>query len=390
MMICSTKHNQTGFCIVGTHIKSEGYPNVKIRTEWLHSVLGMPEINMPAFDPDSYKKKERWSPRYSVLLAKGFRFVYAHLNVLIEYFRRARPEKVYIPYPAVPLLYLFSFVPSRYRPKVIVADAFISLYDTIVMDRKMVPAHGVIARIIKRIESRAYELASVVIADTDLNASYLSEIFAIPRQKVISIPLSIDESIFSPKAYLEEDKTSIVVLFIGTFVPLQGVEVIARAAAILKDCSEIHFRLVGYGQTACEVEAILSSYGGGNVSWGKNWLSGELISMEMEKSDICLGIFGEGEKAQRVWPIKNYSYMAVGRALITGDTLCARGLTNRVDYEPFLTIPSGNPEALAESIVKLARDHDLRKKLANDARAFFDNHLSAQVSERMLTDLFHS
>lgn len=389
-MSSSVKHNQTGFCIVGTHLKSEGYPNVKIRTEWLHRDLALPEINVPAFDSNSYKKKERWSPRYSVMLAKGFRFAYAHLSVLFEYFRKSRAEKIYIPYPAVPLLYLFGIVPRRCRPKVIIADAFISLYDTIVVDRKMVPPHSVVARLIKRIESRAYDVATVVIADTELNASYLSEIFEMPREKVISVPLSIDEVLFSPKSYLVENNSGIVVLFIGTFVPLQGVEVIARAAEMLKDFEDIHFRVVGYGQSASEVENVLSSYGGCNVSWDKNWMSGEQLSMEIERSDICLGIFGAGEKAQRVWPIKNYSYMAVGRALITGDTLCARSLKSWADYEPFIAVQPGDPEVLAESIVMLARDHDLRKKLANDARIFFDNYLSSQVSERMLTELFHS
>jgi len=389
-MNCSPNHSRTGFCIVGTHIKSEGYPNVKIRTDWLHRILDMPEINVPAFDPDSHRRKERWSPRYSTLLAKGLRFAYAHLHVLLEYFLNVRAERIYVPYPAVPLLYLFSLVPRRYRPKVIVVDAFISLYDTIVADRAMVPANGLVARSIKKIETRAYEVASLVIADTNLNTSYLSETFEMPRHKLLSIPLSIDETIFRPIPYFYNEQRDITVLFVGTFVPLQGVTVIARAAKILKNCPQIHFRLVGCGQSAAEVEEILSSYESHNVFWDKNWKSGEQLSLEIEGSDICLGIFGEGEKAQRVWPLKNYSYMAVGRAIITGDTLCSRDLRSKESREPFMAVPPGDPEALAEAILKLAQNHDLRKTLAHEARVFFENHLSSRISENMLTKLFLS
>ena len=61
-----------------------------------------------------------------------------------------------------------------------------------------------------------------------------------------------------------------------------------------------------------------------NVEWERGWQSAEALAAAIRAADICLGIFGAGDKAQRVWPLKNYSYIAVGRDLISDDTPEAR------------------------------------------------------------------
>lgn len=307
------------------------------------------------------------------------RLIYAHVHVLLAYFWRGRADKLYIPYPSVVVLYCFSMLPKSWRPAHIIADCFISLYDTVVTDRVLISPGSWAAGALKSLETRAYRTADVIVVDTDQNANYFTETFGITASRILVLPLSIDESVFEPAAYHPSDD-SCTVLFIGTFVPLQGVEVIAQAAVILSTHNDIRFRIIGSGQAATAVKRVFAGGRPENVDWATQWMDSNRLAEEIRNADICLGIFGTGSKAQRVWPLKNYLYMAIGRPIITGDTVLARYMLQRTGSAPFLTVPNGDPAALASAIVSLAKSDDRRKEYAINASRFYGDYLSSRIT----------
>ena len=374
--------------ILGVHLKSEGYPNVTYRIKALHSCTSMRirEINY-SFRTD-LDTGESSGCGFRVLAAPvaALRFIYAHLNVFVRYFGVDRGRMVYLPYPAVLLLLMFSLLPRALRPKVIAVDAFISVYDTVVSDRNLAREGGVVARLIWWLENRAYSVTDVVFVDTIFNAQYFKKTFSSLYDKdVVALPLSIDESFYSHAEYRANQSTCHVIFF-GTFVPLQGVEIISKAAILLVDRPDIRLSLVGNGQVAGAVTEILSRYDCKNIEWITSWQSKEQIKALIDSADICLGIFGSGKKAQRVWPLKNYHYMAVGRPLITGDTDCARYLAGFANgAKPFLMVPCGDASALAEAIKALADSPESRVALAEASRQFYVSNLSAETAARRLS-----
>lgn len=367
--------------ILGVHVKSAGYPNVTFRIRGLFDspALKTREINFPFSTKASHHviHSRVWRPLK--LIWAVIRLTYAHFHILFAYFWHGCPRRLYIPYPSVIVLFCFSLLPRTWRPNLIVADCFISLYDTIVADRELISLSSRAAGAIKFLESRAYRTADVILVDTDLNAIYFTETFGITASKILVLPLSIDESVFKPTTYLPREK-SCTVLFIGTFVPLQGVDVIAQAAVILSSRNDIRFRIIGSGQTTKTVERIFAKGRPANIEWITQWMDSEHLAGEIRSADICLGIFGTGSKTQRVWPLKNYLYMAVGRPIITGDTPIARHMLHQADSAPFLTVPSGDPDALAAAIVDLAKDLDRRRGYAANASLFYNKHLSSSIA----------
>ena len=373
--------------ILGVHLKSEGYPNVTYRVQALHACTNMRvrEINYP-FRADLGKtdgRRRRFASWH--LLVTAFRVLYAHLNIFICYLRADRRGVVYIPYPAVLILFLFSILPRVVRPKAIAVDAFISIYDTVVNDRQLARADSVFGRLIWWLENRAYGVADVIVVDTIFNAQYFIETFpSLRTREVVALPLSIDEQFFSGGQYQASHSTCKVV-FLGTFVPLQGVETIAKAAVLLTDRTDIHFSLVGNGQSADAVKEILTQHDCNNIEWITDWQSKAQVKAQIVSADICLGIFGSGDKAQRVWPFKNYHYMAIGRALITGDTKCANYLADKaVGAEPFVTVPCGDASALAKAIIVLADSPDKRAALAEAGRKYYASQLSSKAAVAQL------
>jgi glycosyltransferase involved in cell wall biosynthesis len=81
--------------------------------------------------------------------------------------------------------------------------------------------------------------------------------------------------------------------------------------------------------------------------------------------DVCLGIFGTGDKARRVVPNKVFQGAAAGCAIVTSGT--APQL--RVLGEAAVLVPPGNADALATALLDLARDRTRVLELRAAAQA---------------------
>jgi glycosyltransferase involved in cell wall biosynthesis len=367
--------------VVGVYVKGDGYPNVTQRITALQHTQGLKviELNHP------FQATARQKGVYGMKAGRWVRFVRAHLLVAIRLPFLARSAVVYVPYPAFGVLLWWSVLPRRCRPARIVADAFISWYDTAVEDRALLATTGIAARLLRRLEARAYRLVDQLLVDTPINREYFIELFALDPAHVKAMPLAIDEAAYCHKPY-EPVAGRCTVLFVGTFVPLQGVDVIAAAIRLLDHRADINFRIIGYGQMAPAMEKIIAEYDATRIDWIKDWQSASQVAAEIERADICLGIFGAGAKTQRVWPLKNYAYMSVGRALITGDTTCARHITRDEQTSCFLGIPCADARSLAQSIELLADTPSLRVEYARRARSFYERNLSLQSTQAQLLE----
>ncbi|MFV0438927.1 MAG: glycosyltransferase [Desulfopila sp.] len=362
--------------ILGVHLKSEGYPNTLYRLQELKDSgrFRIVEINMPMW---SKIKANRY--RISGLLATMFRAVLAHIVVMIRYLRHSpRKTPAYIPYPGVFVLFLLACLPVNFRPHHLVADVFISLYDTIVLDRCLLRKKSFLAKILKWMERRAYLVADILVVDTEQNKDHLCSLFDLVKEKVVAIPLSTDEKNFHYTPY-QPNSDKCQVLFIGTMVPLHGIRTILQTACLLAERPDIHFTLIGDGQEGCFIEECLAR-GAVQLKWKRYWQSSPELAAEISQADICLGVFGDGKKTQRVCPFKMYNYAAIGRPVITGTTEWSRQAVSSLSYAPFIGIPVGDAKTLAAEIVRLADAPHLRAQLAVNSHIFYRTYLANQLA----------
>lgn len=377
----ASANNQNNLLVLGVHLKSEGYPNTLYRLHDLEasSLFRMTEINVPMQFEGTHNL--HGLPR---LIRTIWQTLFAHIAIMARYLATAnRPDRIYVPYPSVFVLFLLSFLPARHRPRRVVADVFISLYDTIVLDRRLLKQDGIVARVLKWIEKRAYVYADKLVVDTQQNARFLSSLFELPEAKITVIPLSTDEIHFQYTPY--HPRSGICrVLFVGTLVPLHGLITILEAARLLSERPDIRFTLIGDGQDAPLVEAWLHAHAI-PLEWKRTWHPSSLIAEEIRHADICLGIFGAGDKTQRVCPFKLYAYASVGRAIITGKTDWLKAATEQISYEPFANVPVNDPAALAAKITQLANDQPLRTNLAESSHWFYKMHLGNQSALEKLS-----
>lgn len=376
-------NTQIDLLVLGVYLKSEGYPNTLYRLQDLHSsgLFRIIEINVPMWDESTQHR--HGFPRLTRNICRA---VIAHIAVMVRYLTTfKRPHCIYVPYPSVFVLFTLSCLPKKFRPQRIVADVFISLYDTIVRDRLLLKRDGIPARLLKWVERRAYLTVDTLVVDTEQNARFLCSLFGLSEAKTTVIPLSTNEVHFKFTPYTPRPDICHV-LFVGTLVPLHGVQTILEAVRLLSDRSDIHFKLIGDGQDRSLVEASLNS----NIThleWERSWQSSEKIAEDIARADICLGIFGTGDKAQRVCPFKIYAYASMGRAIITGRTLWLKEATNNLPYEPFASTRISDAAALASKITLLASDSVLRTQLAKNSCQFYQAHLGNRSAMEKLTPL---
>lgn len=362
---------QDKLLVLGVHLKSEGYPNTLYRLQDLEAsgLFQMVEINAPMWNEGTQNRHG-----FSRLTRNVWRAVIAHIAVIARYLAAAkRAERIYVPYPGVFVLFLLSCLPARHRPQRVVADVFISLYDTVVLDRRLLKSNGIPAGILKWMERRAYGYADKLVVDTQQNAQFICALFGLPEAKAVVTPLSIDEVHFKFAPYHPQPGVCRV-LFVGTLVPLHGIGTILEAARLLSGRSDIHFKLIGDGQDAPLVDAWLRDHAT-QLVWERTWQPSNRVAEEISRADICLGIFGAGDKTQRVCPFKIYAYAAMGRAIITGATDWLKETTGRFSHEPLANVPVNDAAALAAKITQLANDPALRTTLAASSHEFYRTHL---------------
>jgi glycosyltransferase involved in cell wall biosynthesis len=151
------------------------------------------------------------------------------------------------------------------------------------------------------------------------------------------------------------------VIFYGLYTPLQGTPTIGAALGKIAGAA-IEVTMVGCGQDEAETKsaAAVST----SVRW-LDWVPAAELPALVAAHDVCLGIFGSGEKARRVVPNKVFQGAAAGCAIVTSDTAPQR----RVFGDAAVLVPPGDADALAAALIELADDRGRLAQLREAARA---------------------
>ncbi len=245
----------------------------------------------------------------------------------------------------------------RLRKRELAVDFFISLYDTLVWDRRKIRDGSPAARFLKRIDQKTLAAADYVVTDTKAHGAYFAkELGADPKKERI-LYLEADGSVYYPRSQKKNGgkKDKFVVLYFGSVLPLQGVPVILEAVGLLKKREDIFFTIIGpLGDRMEKPENPNAEY--------VPWLSQEDLAERVAGADLCLAGHFDGsiEKARRTIPGKAYIYRAMGKPMILGENAANRELFDEEDGKTCF-VEMGNPEALAAKIESLAERWKKRK-----------------------------
>jgi glycosyltransferase involved in cell wall biosynthesis len=262
---------------------------------------------------------------------------------------------------------------SRHRVP-IVLDHLISAANT-AKDRR-IAGGGLKQRLLTLIDAAALRAADIVVVDTEEHLEIVPEKY---RSKAVVVhvgaPAPWHAAAREPSADLGGP---LKVVFYGLYTPLQGTPVIGEALGRLAG-APVEVTMIGRGQDQAETKRAVAANQG--VCW-LDWVPAAELPALVAAHDVCLGIFGTGDKALRVVPNKVFQGAAAGCAVITSDTAPQR----RVLGDAAVLVPPGDPAALADALLRLANDREALLKLRHAARQLAAERFTPEQVVGPLTD----
>ena len=248
------------------------------------------------------------------------------------------------------ILPLFGF---RFKGKIVVEDFFISLFDTMVNDRKKFKEKSILAKLCFWLDKKTIKKADAIIVDTYAHGDYFASQFAADKGKINVYYLKADLSIYYPRQSVKSTdwKDKFVVLYFGSILPLQGIDIILKCIELMQSIDTIIFEIIGPIK-----EDELQKYKQlKNVKFIP-WLDQRDLAEEIAKSDLCLsGHFNKTiAKASRTIPGKAYIYDAMQKPMILGENPANHELFNE-DNIKYFYVEMGSPEKLKEKIISIAK-----------------------------------
>jgi glycosyltransferase involved in cell wall biosynthesis len=357
-------------CLFGTYDRV-AHPRIAILEAALRAAgAEVSEANVPAWRGGTEEKlRAATNPLRPLAL---LRLAGAWVR-LARRFRQAGPQDiVLVGYFGHLDVHLARMLAGRRR---VVLDMFLSVYDTVVLDRASVAPGSLRARLCRLLDRRAVRASRLALLDTRAQAEFCHRVLGIPESRLAVVPVGAEPERFPARPPPAGGRLR--VLFYGSFIPLHGTGTLAAAIRLLED-APIELTVVGHGQERAAFDRQIA--GAANVTV-LDWVNYDRLGELVADHHVVVGVLGTSDKASRVVPNKVYQAACAGRAIVTADTPAIREAFT--DGELAL-VPPGDPQALAASLQVLAGDRDLVAALGRRARARFErDHAPAPLGRRL-------
>lgn len=266
--------------------------------------------------------------------------------------------------------------------KPILFDVYISTFGTMVDDRQKASASSVKAKLFRFVDHLSMRWADRIILETNDHILGYEKTYKIPRQKFMRMFLPTDEEvIFRRQSRAANGR--FLVHFHGEYAPFHGVQFIIRAAKMLEK-ENVAFQIIGGGITYDSDRQLAQDLKVSNINF-IDWVPYHELADYMCRADVCLGFFGNNQRASRVLTNKVVEAIAVGQPLITRKNKPVQELLQ--DGESALLIEPGSPEAIVDAIRRLRNDATLRQHLADNGYRVFKKNCTQEVFSARLKGL---
>lgn len=267
-----------------------------------------------------------------------------------------------------------AWLVTRFPRKKLVFDAFISTYDSNIFDRKKHSRYSPAAFKYWLIDWLSCTLADMVLMDAEAHADYISKTFHIPRKKVKGLLVGCSDEIMHPRPQ-NKPETDFLVHFHGTYIPVQGIPYIIEAAKILES-KGVKFNIVGKLSTYGESIELAKKLNVSNVKFF-DYMPYEKLAELMAEADVCLGAFGNTQKAKMTYIFKIVEAMAMKKPVITGDSPALREfLTDKKDV---LFCKLADSQDMADKIMELKNNTALRNSIAENGFELYKQRLTPRM-----------
>jgi len=250
------------------------------------------------------------------------------------------------------------FLYNFFKRKFIINDFFISDFDNVVFERKLIKVFSLNSIKHYFVDYINYKFSSFLISDTKAHFEYWESLFGKTKAERFILPVLANKYIYKPNS---RKNKHFKVIFFGSLIPLHGIDKILEAFSILqKRKLNIEFQIIGSGQLSSFVRDTIRK-SELRIDFYDGILDEVRLAKEINKSSIILGIFGDSKKAKSVVPNKVYQGLASRKCVITMQSPAISEFFNKNE----ICLCANDANSLSKSIEKLFIDRNLLDDYAN-------------------------
>ena len=278
----------------------------------------------------------------------------------------------------------------RFKKK-LVTDFYLSFYDTAVNDRKKLQPGSRKAK--KKLKSDVYALthSDKVLFLNESECDYYTSLCGVDRRSIGTeiVPLCIPDKKKAELPYFHKKRDFIRFTWCGTYIPLQGLEKVIKAFALLKK-EGVDARLTVWGDSDAKAAPYRrladrlkcsDSIDFINDKWGDVECWEQYISSE---SDCSMGIFGDSVKAHTVLANKVLDGVAFKTPVITAPS---GGVAEYFD-ESSMVIAEPEPEVICEAMKKVTNaDIGTIESMTGKAYDIYKENFTRECYEKRVKDI---
>ena len=250
---------------------------------------------------------------------------------------------------------------------------------------------GPIIRLLERVELFLYRKAHRIVS---LTHSFKKDLTArgVPVEKNTVVLNGVDTSAFGPDHVTFDARVDLGVPvdvflagYVGTTGMAHGLETVVDAAKLCEDDAGICFLIMGEGAEREKLQNAVARRGLSNVVF-HDFAPHDSMPSYLAALDASIVHLRPDPLFKTVIPSKIFEAMAMGTPIL----MAVEGESAEIveNSGSGLCIPSGNPRAMADAVVRLSNDKTLREKLSRAGRLAADTKFSRRANaSALLTSL---
>jgi glycosyltransferase involved in cell wall biosynthesis len=242
----------------------------------------------------------------------------------------------------------------------------------------------------ERIEAWAYRKADKIVTVTDSFRGHIRERGA-AADKIVVVKNGVD-----PKQYRRPERDHglarelgvegrFTAAYFGTHGMAHGLDVVLRAAVLLRNNPRIVFLLVGDGAERRALEATKTELGLTNIVMLEQQ-SRERMPALWSLADAALVLLRKSDVFKMVIPSKIFEAMGAGRPIVLGVEGEAREIVERAGCG--IPVEPEDPDQLAAAVQYLAERPEFAREMGAKGRAYVASEYDRRVLAARLADVF--
>ncbi|MDB5194418.1 MAG: hypothetical protein JWN50_432 [Parcubacteria group bacterium] len=270
--------------------------------------------------------------------------------------------------------------------KPVIFDLHVSYYDSIILERKKYPKISIQALYFYCLDWLSCRLADKVLLDTHEHVAYVSRLLHIPEEKFIVVYHGIDDGVFAlPDVDLPKNE-KFVISFHGYIQLLNGMDLVMHAMKKLEN-ENMELWIIGGGSEYKRMQDLARELSLSNVLFFPPMKPEELVR-KVSTADLGLGFFSTSAKIDRVIANKVYELMALKVPVLTGESLASREHFEHKKH--IFYCKRGDSDAIAQSMLELKGNPELRREIAENAYTYVQNNLTPKVLGQTIIPIFEN